>query len=290
MTITRIIISLSILTLCSCRPEPLEIILPEQDPQVVVFSQLFPGPLVTVVLSQTLDALAFNEEEGDTLNEAGWQTLLINHASVSISYGDQVEALVPIDFGVYGSINIPQIENETYTLKVSTPQGQDLTASSKLLPNVSFASIEPEVISQGEDTLVQVHYEIADLPESNWYLLNFYTNNRENKIFNNALDTLLEGEGSYLKHTELIANRGESNYNNTGTIRLPTVQASDSLFVSLANISEDYYRYLEIRKTATSLFTELTKEPINSPSNVDGGLGFFNLYFPTVYYFDLNEF
>lgn len=38
------------------------------------------------------------------------------------------------------------------------------------------------------------------------------------------------------------------------------------------------------------LLTQITKEPLSLPTNVEGGLGFFNTHFPDLHFFDLNEF
>ena len=65
------------------------------------------------------------------------------------------------------------------------------------------------------------------------------------------------------------------------------VQADHPLFVQFI---ESYYEFLKKREKGGNVFTELTNEPINYPSNVKGGFGFFNTHFPDVEYFDLNEF
>ena len=73
-------------------------------------------------------------------------------------------------------------------------------------------------------------------------------------------------------------------------IELELAGATDSVAIALSNISESYYEFLKKREKGGNVFTELTNEPINYPSNVKGGFGFFNTHFPDVEYFDLNEF
>lgn len=54
--------------------------------------------------------------------------------------------------------------------------------------------------------------------------------------------------------------------------------------------SESYYQFLQVRENSGNFLTEITKEPLSLPSNVEGGLGFFNTHFPDLQFFDLNEF
>lgn len=284
------ILLFSLLLLSACRPQPLEIEIPILEPQAVVFSQVFPDQYLSLVLTNTLGALDFNEEEGDSLTQDVFENLLLNGAYVTISYRDQLDPLIEVSPGVYLSIETPQYLNETYTLDILTPAGHRLQASSQVLPQASFTSLRPQVERQSEDTLVSVDYKINDLPGDNWYLLHFYTNRWEDPKDSAGLDSLFESGGNYWKKTELIEDQFFPTGGIEGTIELPNVHYSDSLFVTLSNVSEEYYRFLEVRKNATNLFTELTREPVNSPSNVDGGLGFFNMHFPVLESFDLREF
>lgn len=57
--IVSIFLLISIFNFWSCRPEPLDISIPELDPQVVVFSQVIPGAFMTVLLTKTISALDF---------------------------------------------------------------------------------------------------------------------------------------------------------------------------------------------------------------------------------------
>ena len=56
--------------------------------------------------------------------------------------------------------------------------------------------------------------------------------------------------------------------------------AQDTMVVSLSNISEGYYRYLSLRqKVSTNILGLIFGEPINYPTNVQGGLGYFSTHF-----------
>ena len=61
----------------------------------------------------------------------------------------------------------------------------------------------------------------------------------------------------------------------------------DTIAVSLSNISKDYYDFIDLRLENRFSFVEYLSEPVNYPSNVNGGKGFFNLYIPDVKIFVL---
>ena len=74
----------------------------------------------------------------------------------------------------------------------------------------------------------------------------------------------------------------------TDTIPYTNFQLGDTIAVALSHISKGYYEYLTTRqRSATSLFANLLAEPVNYPTNVDRGYGFFNLHLPSVQLFIL---
>lgn len=286
---------LSVSSFFGCRPEPLTIEIEPLEPQVVVFSQIVPGEFMTVLLTKTISALDFSEDEGDTLNQGLLNSLLETEAMVTVSYRDVVDTLFEIPSttgmgtGVYASIETPQYINEEYELKVVTKDGQTLSAKSLMLPLVEFDQVLPNIERTADDTLVTIDFKITDLPEDNWYMLNFYTNGDDNQQ-GVDLNSFFNSGSNLLKKTELISDATFEGNVYEGSVELPDVSPTDSLVVTISNINETYYQFLEARKTSSNFFTEITKEPISAPTNVDGGLGFFNTHFPDLEFFDLNNF
>lgn len=273
----------------ACRPEPLAITLPEAPAQIVVFSQVIPGQIMTVSLTRTLGALQFSESEGDSLSQGILNNLLVTDAIVTVSYRAVTDTLFEVGAGVYASVATPQFTNEMYTLKVVTPEGESLTASNQMLPIVSFKSIQPEIVRDSTGGQVKIAFEIADAPEKNWYMLNFYKPQAAD-LSGIDLNSFFGARSNVLVKTELINDAAITNGIFTGIIDLPEVSTSDSLLVSLSNISESYYQFLEVRENGENFLTQITKEPLSLPTNVEGGLGFFNTHFPDLQFFDLNEF
>jgi hypothetical protein len=63
----------------------------------------------------------------------------------------------------------------------------------------------------------------------------------------------------------------------------------DTVAVYLSNIREEYYNFIKLRVDNRFSFVEFLGEPINYPTNVEGGKGFFNLYLPDIRLYRLEE-
>ena len=50
----------------------------------------------------------------------------------------------------------------------------------------------------------------------------------------------------------------------------------------MSNISPEYYKYLSIRNDNRYNLAGFASEPLNYPTNVQGGYGYFNLHVPDV--------
>ena len=285
----KLILFLGICGLWACRPEPLLIEIDPLEPQVVVFSQIIPNEFMTVVLTNTISALEFSQEEGDSLNQNILDQLLVDNATVTIDYRGQTDTLFEVERGVYISISTPQFSNEDYTLNVVTKEEKKVIAQSTMLPFIPFDEIKPVIERSQEDSLVTIQFKFTDPPEDNWYMLNFYTNGQE-EADGVDIDDLLNDGTNVLKKVTLLSDIAFDGEIIEGTIELPNISETDSLVVTLSNINQDYYDFLDIRKNSTNFFTELTKEPVSLPTNVEGGLGFFNTHFPDIHLFDLNEY
>ena len=64
----------------------------------------------------------------------------------------------------------------------------------------------------------------------------------------------------------------------------------DSIVVTLSNINESYYKYLSFKVGGGSVLNQLNIEPVNYPTNIINGYGFFNTHFPDIRFFDLGQF
>lgn len=272
----------------SCSPEPILISIPPAEQQIVVFSQIVPEELMAVSLTSTFGALDFNEEEGDTISDSLLEELSIRDAEVTVSYRDQTDTLSEVGegTGLYLSTSTPQFTNEAYTLKVITADDRELSATSVMLAQVRFDSLRPVIRYTDFDTIVTVRFTLSDLPEDNRYMINYFVpENGENEGGN----LFLPG-ASRFRRTVLLHDAEFTGNQFSGVTELFDVGITDTLVVSVSNISEPYYRFLQAQAAADNFLALLTQEPVSSPSNVNGGLGFFNTHFPQTVVFDLNEY
>jgi hypothetical protein len=267
--------------LASCIPEPLEVKnVPTIEPQIVVASQMIADQGVVVLLTKTFGAL-------DVSDDSDPVTLLsqiaINDADVTISGPSGSYTLQHLENGVYGSIEIPLEAGESYMLMVKSPSMGEVYATTTVQRRVEFEEVDADLHYNGfGDTLAQISYVIQDPEEPNWYLVNVqeieYEGVSKNLINPRAYTVLLEDKA----------------FNGTlhqGHFRVfPRDYApGDTIAVTLSNVSEDYFKYQELRRENRYSFVEFIGEPINYPTNVVGGRGFFTLYVPDVRFFIFDE-
>ena len=283
-----LIISLALL-IVACQTKPLEVSIPQQEQKTVVFSQVIPGRIMIVALTKSFGALELQQDEGDTVGTDFLAKLLEQNAQVTVSYDGNTDTLFQIDSGLYASINTPQNANMVYDLKIINDLGEEVTASEYMLPKVDFTEVTPS-IEKGEDTITTINYTFADIPnQDNWYMVNFY---RQGQNLNGIdVNSIFANGSNNLVRTEIISDATfDQTYEGKSTFEGFEMSATDTIAVTISNINEDYFRFLDLRKRGGNIFSEVTREPISYPSNVNNGYGFFNTHYPDIKIYDLNEF
>ena len=263
----------------SCLPEPLAIDgLPVVKPQIVVSTQIIPDRSLVVLLTKTFGAL---EGSDDSDPEELLQQIAVDDAVVVIKGPARTDTLLNIGNGFYGDVIIPFEEGEEYNLYINSESLGEVTAMTTVKEQIRFEDIEAGLFFNGfGDTLAEVTHTIIDPPGKNWYMLNVQEVERvdivENLLNPNSFMRLhddLDFEGNELKETFHVFPR---DYN-----------PGDTIAVSLSNISSDYYDFLKLRVDNRFSLVQYLSEPVNYPSNINGGKGFFNLYIPDVKFFVL---
>jgi hypothetical protein len=277
-----VLIPLAIVVLISgCIPEPLEVKdVPTVKPQIVVSTQILPGPSILVLLTKTVGAL---DASDDSDPEALLQQISVNDAFVTITGPSGTDTLLFLQNGLYGGVAIPFQENEVYSLKIESESLGTVTAETTVQPLITFEEIEAELYYNGfNDTLAQITYSLQDPAEKNWYMINVQEVERVD-----ALENALNPRA----FTKLMADDAFNNQQFSEQFRVfpRDYEPGDTIAVSLSNISEDYYRFMKLRIDNRFSFVEFLGEPVNYPTNVQGGKGFFNLYIPDVRFFVLEE-
>jgi hypothetical protein len=267
--------------LTACIPEPLEVEgIPVVQPQIVVNTQIIPDQSLVVLLTKSFGALDANE---DSDAQELLDQIAVEDASVTISNTRQTYNLAALGSGVYGGIFIPFSAGEEYTLHVKSESLGEVSATTTVKPMISFDEIEAELYFDGyDDTLVQVMYTLTDPVEKNWYMVNVQQIER---------DELIEDALNPRAFMRLLddAEFDTPKYGEAFRAFQRDFDAGDTVAVFLSNISEEYYNFMKLRLDNRFSFIEYLSEPVNYPSNVIGGKGFFNLYVPDIRTFVLEE-
>lgn len=265
----------------SCLPDPLEVKnIPEVKPEIVVASQIIPNQGLVVLLTRTMGALdASNNSDPEELLEQ----IAVDDAVVTIIGPDDEYELDSLGNGLYGGITIPFVAGEQYKLKVSSESLGDVEATTTVLAPIQFDFVQAQLYyNEFNDTLAQVTYAIVDPLDDNYYMINVQEVERED-----AVENLINPRA----FTEIVEddafNGGE--YRRTFRVFPRNYDPGDTIAVSLSNISDEYFEFIRLRLDNRFSFVEFLGEPVNYPSNVIGGRGFFNLYVPDVRLFILDE-
>ena len=259
--------------LCSCLPDPLEVRgIPKVKPQIVVSTQIITDQSLVVLLTKSFGALDANEDSDpiEVLNQ-----IAVNDAVVTITGPDKIDTLAFLGNGIYGGVQIDLLPSFEYKLDVSSITLGKVSSTTTVLPEVDFEDIDARLYFDGfDDTLAEVSFVMKDLPEKNWYVLNVAEVEEEGleenllnpRTFSRLLDDK-EMNGTYGEVFRVFPREFER---------------GDTIAVYLSNISKEYFDFLKMRQDNRFSLVEFLGEPVNYPSNVEGGKGFFNLYIPDI--------
>lgn len=260
-----------------CLPDPLEVdSVPGAPPQLVVSTQIIPDQSLIVLVTRTFGAL---EASDDSDPEALLDHIAVDDALVILQGPNRTDTLQSLGKGAYGGITIPFVAGQVYRLDINSAALGQVHATTDVKRSVAFEHVEAELFYNGYgDTLAQITYTFADQEEKNWYMINVQEVERED-----AIDNLLNPRAFTMLLNDDDFN-GES-YSERFRVFPRDYHPGDTVAVSLSNISEDYYQFMKLRIDNRLSLVEFVSEPVNYPSNVIGGRGYFNLYVPDVRFF-----
>lgn len=271
---TNLYILLLLLASSSCLPDPLEVDdIPALKSEIVVASQIIPGQGMVVLLTKTIGALEASE---DSDPEELLKQIAVDDAIVIISGPNSVDTLDFIESGLYGGYDISFVDGVDYDLSVSSVSLGNVTASTTMMSQILFETAEAELYyNEFDDTLAYISYSFKDPAQQNYYMINVQEVEQEDLVEN-----ILNPRAYTLLFKDSTAN--EQVYKNQFLAYPRDYAPGDTIALSLSNITDEYYEFMKFRLDNRYSFLEFIGEPINYPSNVVGGRGFFNLYVPDV--------
>lgn len=265
------------LLVSACLPEPLEVHrLPAVKPEIVISSQVIPDQSLLVMVTKTFGALDAND---DSDPEMLLEQIAVNDAQVMVRGQNRTDTLLSLGNGLYGGVFIPLKAGGEYHLHVMSVSMGEVYATTRVIPQVTFQDVSAELYySPYGDTLAEITYSIVDPAEENWYMITVQEIEQEDVVEN-----LLNPRA----FTFLLPDKdfnGEK-FQDTFRVYPRDYQPGDTIAVSISSISQPYYTFMELRLDNRFDFIEFVSEPVNYPSNVVGGRGFFNLYIPDIRFF-----
>lgn len=274
-----------------CRPKPIDIEIEEPEQELVISSQIIPNEIMIVSVTRSFSALAQEGNSGGDLSENFINDLLVEQADVRVSFqGNEVTLLSTNQPGLYLSLNTLQIPNELYTLSVHDREtGKSITAHTEMKELVPFQAITPFIERSSLDTNIYLDFSFVDPVGSNWYAINIVKKGNASSPQLDINNYFSSGQNINTQ-TILLSDQTFSSSNYSDRVKVEGVNDRDSIAVAISNISQEYYEFLQAQERAEGLLSQLTQEPINRTTNVEGGYGFFNAHYPDLHLFDLEDY
>jgi hypothetical protein len=271
-----LILSVAVCTLFSCIPKPLDIELEQLPPKPVIWSQVIPGSTTLVYFGKSFSALEYNEDN-DQDSDLLIDQLLVADGLLTLTHNGVVDTLFKITDGLYATLSTPLIEGDFYSLYAKDNQtNESITSSTTMLPLVELIDLSAETLSlQDSSKTVKISYSFEDLPGENYYQVNYYSSINDPLTFEDPFEATGISETQLLSDLTFESSLIETSYT------IDFLQF-DTIWVSLSAITEEYFDYLSLRQRSGNVFTQIVQEPINYPSNIVGGYGFFNMTVPDI--------
>lgn len=269
-----------VMIMTGCIPDPLEVEdIPQLEQKIVVSSQMLPDFAVAVLLTKSVGALDASDDSDpqELLNQ-----IVVTDAEVTLQGNGTSYPVEYIGNGIYGAVGVQLAVGRSYTLFVNSPTMGAVQATTTVKPLIQFEDIEASIYIIGRDTLAEVDYTLADPVGKNWYMMtaqHVTAKDIRERILNPWITTKLVDDTSF---------EGGIKQDNFKVL-FDEVEEGDTLAVLLSNIDKDYYDFMKVREDTRFGLASYLGEPINYPTNVVGGLGFFNLYVPDVRVFILGD-
>ncbi len=282
--ILKIIITIILSTYLYACTKPIPITIPQARPKLCIASQVVPNQLILVTVTYSFTSLYSNNlDTSNTFN----LNIFAERARVTVSYNSITDTLLLTAPGVYGSINTLIASGTTYTLNVyDSATNETVSAVTTMQTPTKFDdfSIHKYINKKDTiiDTLISFKYSFADkdLAVDNYYYVSLSKANPNGLIADptgllnifNLSSTLKLYSDAQMKNGIL-----KDSIDNSFTFR---INGTDTLLCMVGSISKEYFQYLTAFKKSNSILNQLTGEPINYPTNIVNGYGFFNAQAP----------
>jgi Domain of unknown function (DUF4249) len=256
----------------SCSPKPIPIYLDEVESLPVIWSQAIPNSTTLIYFSRSFSSLEFQENDSTSADSLISQ-FLVTDGLVTITHAGETDTLIQVSDGFFVGFGTDLIAGDDYTLNaLDYLTGKSISAATKVYAAVPVDTVTYSLI---DTSTVDLTVSFVDPPGANWYAIHYYSQ------YANPLELDDPFVADNVVETDVISDL-ELNSANVSINKTLEFIESDTLFVSLNNISQEYYDYLSQRERGGTIYNQLVQEPINYVSNIQNGFGMFSLHFPSV--------
>lgn len=278
---TSYLIPILLFLSAGCIPDNLGIEVAEAESKLVISSQVIPGNTMVVIVSRSFSAL----EGNDSLSTDLLDDILVEDAQVTITWETGSTLLTPLEdaAGIYISEEVLPEEARMLRLDVlDLSTGQEVYAETELLPAIQLDSISFTEVIEDNDTTQSIYYRFEDPEETeNWYVINVFDAQEFIEDYTENPLAILDGNAGVVFET-LITDQTLSSNLFEDEETLFDITESETLSFFFANISEGYFRFLDAQRRSGGIISSAASEPVNFPTNVVGGLGYFNAHNPRI--------
>ena len=268
---------------CEITALPIEV---EPAERRLALSSYVIDSVLVVSVSRSFSALS--AEDVDSLSADFIRTTLVDRARVTTQYDGISDTLSPID-GIPG-LYLVQLQQLTpyQDMLVSvydSTSGLQTSAETRYMPGVELDSAFISLEIEGTDSTASLYFDLLDpQPDvENFFVFHAYNlpELENDEELNDFLieDAFLPG-GQLLFYERLLTDRSSETDSVGREVVLPFASVSDSVVYVISHIDEGYYRFLQARARTGGLLSSLANEPVNHPTNVIRGYGYFSAHQP----------
>ena len=275
----------------SCKPKPLDIKIDRKNQQLAIASVALDNHSVLIFAGYTINSLTDLLDTSKVRKAPeSMKGLVVDSGLVVITSPNQkMDTLVKISPGLYRTNRLQLMSDADYTLFI-----KDLKTGKQCLATTRFNAVYhadtllPIVERRTKDTLVKLRACISNVKSTDHFFIH-YTSPSATKTSVNPWSFSTSALQTFSPKTiELLSGKDAVNGKIAKFIVL-NAKGHDTLLLQFSKIDEAYFNYLAAYKRSGNLLSQITGEPVNLPTNLSSGVGFFSLYIAERKLFDLKK-
>lgn len=272
-----IVIAVLCTSIIACRkPAPLDIAVP-QAAKTIVVSSASPNNRTLVIAAGYTFHSALHADSVTDNQDALISEYMIDSGSATLSYDGNTELpLHRITKGVFARNDLQLQPGKSYTLTVVDKKNNIITKGSATYMSPPVVNhVAPLKTVNGTDTVIQFRFELDNIQPGEYYYVSYKTSSVIRPTGGGSKKEMLHNFEP--KKVLLYNSKDAVNNKLTKTITL-SAAGRDTIDVEIAKIDGGYYKYLDAYIKTGYLVNQLTGEPVNLPSNMSNGYGYFTMH------------